>query len=255
MASAGPEVRIYIAMVSSGEVYPAIQDNRPTVPLEVELIRRIQSGETELLPDLLAPHLPRIKSLALVILRDHAEAEDVIQDTVLKVMLHLKSIRSSDCFGHWVLQIARNAARTRLRRNRKHLFEPLDQQDEEDGDSGPRAMLADPRPGPLASVEEVELHGALLRAVASLRDNYREVWELAGGGESGIAEAARRLGITEANAMSRLRRARRKLREILAPMLTQCAACHRPLHAEQKRKEETASSLSNPLIKNNGAAA
>ena len=100
-------------MVSTGEVYPASQDNCPTVPLEVELVRRIQSGETELLPDLLAPHLPRIKSLALVILRDHAEAEDVIQDTVLKVMLHLKSIRSSDCFGHWILQIARNAARTR----------------------------------------------------------------------------------------------------------------------------------------------
>src|SRR5215467_13092796 len=112
-------------MVSPGKVYPAIQDNCPTVPLEVELIHRIQSGETELLPDLLAPHLPRIKSLALAILRDHADAEDVVQDTVLKVMLYLKNIRSSDCFGHWVLQIARNTARTRLRRSHKHLLESL----------------------------------------------------------------------------------------------------------------------------------
>lgn len=221
-------------MLSPGEVYPALQDNCPTVPLEVELIRRIQSGETELLPDLLAPHLPRVKSLALAILRDHAEAEDVIQDTVLKVMLHLKSIRSSDCFGHWFLQIARNTARTRLRKSRKHLFEPLDQHDEqEEGESGPRAVLADPRPGPLASVEEVELNKALLEAVAGLRDSYREVWELAGAGESGIAEAARRLGITQANATSRLRRARSKLREFLAPMLTQCNACH-SLHPDQK---------------------
>lgn len=242
-------------MVSTGEVFPASQDNCPTVPLEVELIRRIQSGETELLPDLLAPHLPRIKSLALVILRDHAEAEDVIQDTVLKVMLHLKSIRSSDCFGHWVLQIARNAARTRLRKNRKHLFEPLGQDDgQEEGDSGTRTVLADPRPSPLASVEEVELDNALLNAVASLRDNYREVWKLAGGGESGIAEAARALGITESNAMSRLRRARRKLREMLAPMLTQCAACHQPLRPEQELKEEPDSTLSSSS-KDDGAAA
>lgn len=255
MASAGPEVEdVFIAMVSTGEVFPVIQDNCPTVPLEVELIRRIQCGETELLPDLLAPHLPRIKSLALVILRDHAEAEDVIQDTVLKVMLHLKSIRSSGCFGHWVLQIARNTARTRLRRGRKHLFEPLDQNDDQDeGESGPRTVLADPRPGPLASMEEVELNKALLDAVANLRNNYREVWELAGGGESGIAEAARRLGITEANATSRLRRARRKLRTMLAPMLTQCAACNRPLHPEQELKEETA--LSDSLIKGSDAAA
>ncbi len=237
-------------MVSPGEVYPAIQDKCPTVPLEVELIRRIQCGETELLPDLLAPHLPRMKSLALVILRDHAEAEDVIQDTILKVMLHLKSIRSSDCFGHWVLQIARNVARTRLRKSRKYLFEPLDQHDDhEEGEPYLRAVLADPRPGPLASVQELELNKALLEAVASLRDNYREVWKLAGGGESGIAEAARRLGITEANAMSRLRRARGKLRKMLAPMLTQCAICHQPLRPEQEPKEETASSLSSPAIK------
>jgi RNA polymerase sigma-70 factor (ECF subfamily) len=243
-------------MVSTGEVFPAIQDNCPTVPLEVELIRRIQCGETELLPDLLTPHLPRIKSLALVILRDHAEAEDVIQDTVLKVMLHLKSIRSSDCFGHWVLQIARNAARTRLRKSRRHLFEPLDQHDDrDDGESGMRVVLADPRPGPLASVEEVELNKALVEAVASLSDNYREVWELAGAGESGIAEAARRLGITEANAMSRLRRARRKLRKLLAPMLTQCAACHRPLDPGQELKDESVSPLSSPPTKSSGAAA
>jgi RNA polymerase sigma-70 factor (ECF subfamily) len=221
-------------MVSPGEVYSAIQDNCPTVPSEVELIRRIQSGETELLPVLLAPHLPRIKSLALAILRDHAEAEDVIQDTTLRVMLYLKNIRSSDCFGHWVLQIARNAARTRLRKSRKYLLEPLEPQDEqEERESDTLAALADPRPGPLASVEEVELHSALLRAVASLRHNYREVWELAGPGGGSIAEAACKLGITEANAMSRLRRARSKLREFLAPMLTQCDACH-SLHPDQK---------------------
>jgi RNA polymerase sigma-70 factor (ECF subfamily) len=238
------------------EVFLAGQDNCPTVPSEVEIIRRIQSGETQLLPDLLAPYLSRIKSLALFILRDHAEAEDVIQDTVLKVMLHLKSIRSSDCFGSWFLQIARNTARTRLRKSRKHLFEPLDQHDEqEEGESGPRAVLTDPRPGPLASVEEVELNKALLEAVASLRDSYREVWELAGAGESGIAEAARRLGITQANATSRLRRARRKLRTMLAPMLPQCAACHRPLAPEQEMKEEADSPLSGSPIKGKGAAA
>lgn len=243
-------------MDAPGEVLPAVQDQCPPVPLEVELISRIQSGETELLPDLLAPHLPRIKSLALIILRDHAEAEDVIQDTVLKVMLHLKNIRSSDCFGHWVLQIARNTARTRLRRNRKHLFEPLDlQEDQEDGESSTRRVLADPRPGPLASVEEVELHSALVHAVSSLRDNYREIWELAGAGGAGIAEAANKLGISQANAMSRLRRARRKLREILEPMLTQCDACHQSLHAEQEVEQETDSSPGRPPIKGNGEAA
>ncbi|MBZ5491824.1 MAG: RNA polymerase sigma factor [Acidobacteriia bacterium] len=246
---------MYLTMGFAGEVFPAVQENCPTVLLEVELIRRIQSGETDLLPDLLAPHLPRIKSLALAILRDHAEAEDVIQDTALKVMLHLKSIQSTDSFGHWVLQIARNAARTRLRKNRKHLFEPLDRQGDEDEGSCACAVPADPRPGPLASVEEVEMQQALLHAVASLRDNYRKVWELAGAGGSGIAETARKLGITEANAMSRLRRARRKLREILAPMLTQCAVCRRPLHAQEKLKKETDFTLSSAESMENDAAA
>jgi len=116
-------------------------------------------------------------------------------------------------------------------------------------------VLADPRSGPLASVEEVELHSALRQAVASLRDNYREIWELAGAGESSIAEAARKLGITEANAMSRLRRARRKLREFLTPMLTQRDASQDSLHPVRELQQETDSPLSRSFIKGNDTAA
>jgi len=150
------------------------------------------------------------------------------------VMQHLGSIRSSDCFGHWVQQIARNAARSRLRKGHKHLFEQLEH-GEPDDDTLPvlQPIPADTRQDPLASLEQAELRGALVKAVATLQTNYREVWELAGDGESGIAETARTLGISEANAMSRLRRARRKLRELLAPVARHCAICDRPLDEEE----------------------
>lgn len=234
----------------------AIRDNCPSVPRELELINRIQAGENELLPELLAPHLARIRSVAMVILRNHSEAEDVIQDTVLKVMLHLNSVRSSDCFGHWVLQIARNEARTRLRKERKHLFEPLDHGDaEQEEPLRANTAPADPRPDPLASVEERELVRALALAVASLQQSYREVWQLAGAGEWKIAEIAEKLGITEANAMSRLRRARNKLREILAPLLTQCAICHQSLELQQKQAEDSMPRVACPPARRRGAAA
>jgi RNA polymerase sigma-70 factor, ECF subfamily len=209
---------------------PAVEalDGCRGIPREIEIIHRIQVGETELLPELIAPHLRRIKALAYALLRDDAAAEDVVQDTILKVMLHLKSIRSRDCFGHWVLQIARNVARTRLRRERKHLFETLDHHPQEDHDGAtPATELPDVRPGPLATLEQREIQSALLRAVGSLRITYRQVWELTDVAEAGIAEAAGILGITEANAMSRLRRARKKLREALSPIMQTCAKCER----------------------------
>src|ERR1700760_1034334 len=225
-------------MIISGAVTPAsVQDSCPSVPQEVELIQRIQAGEKDLLPELLAPYLSRIKALAMVILRDSAEAEDVVQDTILKVMLHLKSIRSGDCFSHWLLQIARNAARTRLRRDRKHLFEPLEPQaSDDDFAAGAHPIAADSRQDPFVSVEQVELRRALHRAVGTLQSSYREVWELAATGDFCIAEVARQLGITEANAMSRLRRARHKLRELLAPVVRECAACHRPAEGTVPKK-------------------
>lgn len=207
---------------------PAIEalDGCRSIPREIELIQRIQLGETELLPELIAPHLRRIKALAFALLRDDSSAEDVVQDTILKVMLHLKSIRSRDCFGHWVLQIARNVARTRLRRERKHLFETLDGNQHED-DVSQSSDVADVRPGPLATLEQREIQNAIFRAVGALRTSYRQVWELTDVAETGIAEAANILGISEANAMSRLRRARKKLRAALAPIMQRRAKCHR----------------------------
>ena len=230
MASAGAVLKDISAMNKFRRATPAVEalDGCRSIPREIELIHRIQLGETDLLPELIAPHLRRIKALSFSLLRDDSAAEDVVQDTILKVMLHLKSIRSRDCFGHWVLQIARNVARTRLRRERRHLFETLDNHRHDDADdANPSADLADVRPGPLATLEQREIQSALLRAVGSLQTSYRQVWELTDVSEAGIAEAADILGISEANAMSRLRRARKKLRDALAPVMQRCAKCER----------------------------
>ena len=217
---------------------PAVEalDGCRSTPREIELIERIQLGETELLPELIAPHLRHIKALAFALLRDDSSAEDVVQDTILKVMLHLKSIRSRDCFGHWVLQIARNVARTRLRSERKHLFETLDSDQHEEADGVSRSCdVADIRPDPLATLEQREIQGAIIRAVGSLRRSYRQVWELADVAEAGIAEAASILGISESNETSRLRRARKKLRAALAPIMQRCAECHREASSVAQR--------------------
>lgn len=230
MASAGAVRKEISAMNEFRRATPAVEalDGCRSIPREIELIHRIQLGETDLVPELIAPHLRRIKAMALALLREDSAAEDVVQDTILKVMLHLQGIRSRDCFGHWVLQIARNVARTRLRRERKHLFETLHHDQHEDADGASSSSdLPDVRPGPLATLEQRELQSALMRAVGSLQTSYRQVWELTDVAEAGIAEAADILGISEANAMSRLRRARKKLREALAPVMQRCAKCER----------------------------
>ena len=82
---------------------------------EEMLIRRIRDGEQELFYELVRPYERRIYSTALAILRNEADAEDVVQEAVLKALKHIRQFRAESRFSTWLIQITVNEARMRIR--------------------------------------------------------------------------------------------------------------------------------------------
>jgi RNA polymerase sigma-70 factor (ECF subfamily) len=185
---------------------------------EEVLIRRIQNGEQELFYDLVKPYERRVYTAAFAILRNPADAEDVAQEAVLKAFTHLRQFRAEARFSTWLIQIAVNEARMRLRREHSDVMEPIGEHQDDEGAYTPREF-ADWRELPSEALERSEIRQMLLEALASLKNKYREVFILRDIHHLSIEEVAETLEISRASVKTRLLRARLMLRDLLAPRM------------------------------------
>ena len=186
---------------------------------EAECIRRILAGERHLFHELIRPCERPIYFLLLSILKNEAEAEDVAQETAIKVFVNLSNFRGDSKFRTWVLSIARNEALGRLRKLAVRREDSLDAgTDEHTGDYTP-AILTSWREVPAEALERKELGEILRKAVEGLPEIYRNVMLLRDIEEMDVRETAGALGITEGAVKVRLHRARALLQRTLAPQM------------------------------------
>ena len=191
--------------------------NRPQSEVEAGLIARVLSGERNVFYELVRPHERAIYSAAFSVLGNDADAEDVAQEAVLKAYAHLARFRAEAKFSTWIIRITINEARMKLRKDRRKLYESLDDNREDaDGNYIPKDF-ADWREIPCEALQQKELREALARALQTLSPKYREVFVLRDVQHMNIAETARVLCITEASVKTRLLRARLQMRDALAP--------------------------------------
>lgn len=183
---------------------------------EPELIERIKAGESEFFYLLIEPYQRAVYMAAFSVLGNEADAEDVAQESFLKAYAKLDQFRGECKFSTWLIQIAVNEARMRRRKERKALYESIDQGYEDAGDYLPRDF-ADWREIPSEALAQKQLKEALSRAIASLKPIYREVFILRDVQGLNIRETADALGLNEPLVRTRLLRARLQMREALAP--------------------------------------
>ena len=188
-------------------------------PDEHALIERIRAGDSEAFYDLVRPHERAIYVTAYSILQDSSEAEDVAQETVLKAFRNLHQFRGDAKFGTWLVTIAINESRMRLRSRQRVRLESLDAAVSDDPDYAP-IQLRDWREIPSQTLERRELREALTRALAALDDKYREVLVLRDVQLLSVADTAEILGISPGNVKVRLLRARLQMRDRLVTELS-----------------------------------
>ncbi len=189
----------------------------PQATHEYELIQRVLAGETDLFYELIRPYERGVFLSAVSILGNDADAEDVAQEAVLKAYKYLARFRQESKFSTWLIQIVINESRMKLRKDRRQLYDSIDEgQQMDEGDYIP-TDFADWRQIPSEVLEQTELREALNKALQSLAEKYRTVLVLRDVQQMSIAETAKALGISEENVKTRTSRARLQMRDRLAP--------------------------------------
>jgi len=193
-------------------------DAKPPERDEAQMIAAILAGDRELYHRLIQPYELSVYRMALSFMKDETEAEDVAQEAFLKAFRDLANFRGEARFSTWLISIALNEARRRLRRQSTVRMESLDEPPEEGGKVSP-ALLSDWREIPSEALERREVRALLQQAIGQLSPIYREVLVLRDIEELSVAETAGALAISVSSVKVRLHRARIMLQKELAPKL------------------------------------
>jgi RNA polymerase sigma-70 factor, ECF subfamily len=175
------------------------------------VVERVLGGETALYELLMRRHNQRVYRIARAILRDDAEAEDVMQDAYVRAYQNLADFEGRAKFITWLTRIALNEALARVRRRSR--FQSIDSSDPSNGDLMNSATSS--RRNPEQESYDRELSGVIEKAVLALPDEYRVVFMLRDVEGMSTEEAAEYLNLTQENVKVRLHRAHAKLRKQL----------------------------------------
>jgi RNA polymerase sigma-70 factor (ECF subfamily) len=169
---------------------------------------RARAGERDGFRDLVELSSPRIYRLALRVLGDPDEADDVVQETYMRAWGRMEELRDPAAAMGWLSRIARNAARDRLRWWKRRPRESFDEA------ALPLARALANLDGPLPADEALasaQMSAAVAGAVAALPDKHRVVLLLREADGMTYEEIADSLGIAVGTVESRLHRARAAL--------------------------------------------
>jgi RNA polymerase sigma-70 factor, ECF subfamily len=185
---------------------------------ESKLIAAILAGDIHLYHDLIRPYQRSVYSMSLSYMKNEEDAADVVQETFIKAFRNLWAFRGDAKFSTWLVSIALNEARSRLRRRAIVRIVSLDEPQDEETPVSP-ALLRDGRELPSEVVEREQIRKLLQRAIEKLPTIYRQVLLLRHIEEFNANDTAKILDISTSLVKVRLHRARRMLRRLLEPKL------------------------------------
>ena len=191
-------------MSPAGPIRPSREE-----PADAELARRARAGERAAFDALVRRYSGRVFGLVLRWMRDPEDAREIAQEAFVRAWRGLPRFEGGEEFRGWLFRIAVNAANDELRARKRHGGVNLD--------DVPESQLGSAQPeDPLDEMEGERLAGRLERALARLNDEHRAVLLLRAREEMSYEEIAHALDIPRGTVMSRLARARARLRELLA---------------------------------------
>lgn len=147
---------------------------------------------------------PAVTRYIRYLIRDSAEADDLVQETFLRAHQQRGALRDSGALESWLYQIATHVSIDRMRQQVRSAARLIEKPAEE-------LPIADRQPSPLAIVQQTEMSGCVQQYVAKLSDPYRAVLLLHDADGLTSAEIAGLLELPLTTVKMRLHRARRQL--------------------------------------------
>jgi RNA polymerase sigma-70 factor, ECF subfamily len=192
---------------------------RGEAQLDAALVRRFNSGDESAFGEIITRYRGKMLAIALSVLRNHADAEEIAQDTFVHAYRSLAHFRGDCSLASWLHLIALN-----LSRNRYWYFFRRHRHETSSFDSAPggddKVEIADlvtgdvPDPARVAANREFLDHVAI--CMRKLSADQREILTLRNLFDHSYREISELRGVGMGTVKSRIARARQKLRELLA---------------------------------------
>jgi RNA polymerase sigma-70 factor (ECF subfamily) len=190
---------------------------------DIELVQRARQGDREAFEVLVRRHSGKAYGVAMSMMHNPIDAQDVVQDAFFNAYRKLDTFRGEHNFSSWLCRIVHNGALMKMRTRRRRPEVPLEVQMPGETELITRP-IAEPGPDSGELLLNQELGAAIDEAVDGLPEAYRTVFLLADVQHLTMREIAETLDISVPNAKTRLHRARTRLRQRLSHYLDADAA-------------------------------
>ncbi len=175
--------------------------------IDFTLMRAVQNGDMVAFNTLVDRYKDRLMNVIGRMLSSTEEAEDIVQETFVRVYQHRQSFNFQHCLSTWIYTIGLNLARNELRKRRKFKFYDITDM------TGNEAELSVEMKMPTRLPETIDA------AVKQLPSRYREAFILRDVEEMPYEEVAKVLDVPLGTVKSRVNRARLMLRDLLSPKM------------------------------------
>jgi len=186
---------------------------------DADLVRRFNAGDETAFLEIMQRYQAKIFTVTQGLLHNHADAEEITQDTFIRAHRNLGGFRGDSSLATWLHRIAVNLARNRywyFFRRRRHATVSLDCPIGEEGDATLSDLISTDAPDPARVSAREEFSSLVSACMDSLEPHHREILVLRNLHNHSYDEIAGRLGINVGTVKSRIARARESLRVKLA---------------------------------------
>lgn len=183
------------------------------------LVQRFNHGDASAFDEIVERYRGRIQLLAGRFLRNHADAEEIAQDTFIRAHRGLARFRGDSSLATWLHRITVNLARNRywyFFRRRKHLTLSLDCPLSSEANGTFADLVASDDAGPVRDAATGEFVLLVAACMNRLDAGHREILTLRNDLHHSYDEIAHELGVNPGTVKSRIARARGKLRGLMA---------------------------------------
>jgi RNA polymerase sigma-70 factor, ECF subfamily len=202
-------------LIPSGlELFTETLPSRSDQFADEHLVSAARSGNSHAFVELSKHYSRKLLLTTYRITNNWQDAEDAVQESLMKAFIHLGAFESRSIFSTWLTRIAINSAISLLRKRRNTLLLKIDNSTSDEAD-GEAIDLPDRRDNPEQCYIRRQTEDRLREAIQQMQPEYRQVIELRGTGNLPMNEIARKLCISVPAAKSRLLRARKELRKCL----------------------------------------
>lgn len=184
-------------------------------PSEAQLLAAAKRGKSGAFEALCNAHTVKLFKTALYITRNREDAEDAVQDSLMRAFMHLKNFHGNSSFSTWLMRITINSALMIRRKGRKAREVSADEPRASD-EQRLQLQIPDASPNPEETYVERERRRILHKSISRLRPRIRAVIEIGQLQERSIKETAKVLDISIAAAKGRFFHARAALRRSAA---------------------------------------